>query len=356
MARRVDQHDKYWKMATDLQNAGATFFQDTPQGEAGADRTASARGWAKFRLPTVSAWIIAPQDIYAKFVLGKAPTGSGGAGGPSMGAQAGAATQSQAPLTGGGAGFHMGPIAQNLTMLRSDNEFMGLETLTPSEKLPEGYSPDAPGIDQISKIGSRCKRHGMAKMTMDRDSVTLSSSAIGAGYRGLSLCVIPSSGNNADQQVIAFADNSIGSTRTSLQTALLLVTNQPRWGQPVNLKDWPGPLLTLTQQSGPVLRVTAAYTNVFDASTQAGMRANSVVQIVIRYSTTGYPRDIDGKDIDRDGSGFTTTAIADRTAWTGGSTNFDSATLTATGKYWVTAWAISREGVSDPSYATLTIT
>lgn len=345
--------------------------------EAGADaHAAQVGGYVKYNprgvhtFPNGSGGQFTSIGIYEVHTR-SAPSGGGGRGSASpappvvgggrqqapvpAGPQAGAATQSAKALTGGGIGFKQGRIEEGLVATRLDDEYMGLDTLTAPEKVAPGYSPDAPGFDQAAKLGSRCKRHGVAKMTMDRDSVTLSSSAIGAGYRGLSLGVMPSSGNLPDQMVLAFADNSIGSTRSSLQTALLLVTNNIRWGRPVNLRGWPGPKITLSQQTGPLLRVTVDYTNVFDATTQAGMRANSVVQIVIRYSTTGFPRDIDGQDEDRVTAGFTSIALADRTAWTGASANYDTGVL-ALGKYYVTVWAISREGVSNPSFATETLT
>lgn len=275
-------------------------------------------------------------------------SGAGGAGG------AGAATQTQRALTGGGAHWKQGALAEGLVATRLDDEYMGLDTLTAPEKLPPGMSPYAPGVDQVAKLGSRCKRHGSAKLTMDRDSVTLSSSSINTAYRGLALAVMPSSGDNADQMLLAFADNDIGQTRSSIQTALILVTNQPRWGRPVNLADWPGPTLTLTDLGSQVMRVTAVYSNVFDQTNQLGVQKNSVKQIVIRYSTGGYPRDIDGLDDDRDAAGYASSVLADRTAWLGTSTNFNSGTLTAA-KYYVTAWAISAEGVSEPSFGSITL-
>lgn len=297
---------------------------------------------------------LAPKTVIYDPNSGGAGSGGGGGGTGAGAGGAGAATQTQRALTGGGAHWKQGALAEGLVATRLDDEYMGLDTLTAPEKLPPGMSPYAPGIDQVSKLGSRCKRHGSAKLTMDRDSVTLSSSAINAAYRGLGLAVMPSSGDNPDQMLLSFADNDIGQTRSSIQTALLLVTNKPRWGRPVNLADWPGPTLTLTDQGSQVMRVTAVYSNVFDQTNQLGVQKNSVKQIVIRYSTVGFPRDIDGLDDDRDGAGYASTALADRTSWLGTSTSFNSGTLTAA-RYYVTAWAISAEGVSEPSFGSITL-
>lgn len=415
-------------------------------------------------------------EAQAAFGQSSSQGGGAGVGGPI------APTSSQPAPTLGGVSFRQQVSPQGLfggSMGGRDGDFQGLDLLTPKDKQSPGTTPYAIGFDQVNRIGSRCKRNGIAKLLMDRDSVndgstatagivctpkadfvastdfivyllpnntthafwfdktgadtepqesqdadastrvdisadttatevatrlagaingatmgltaasavadvtvtaassgwdwagmdyvtdtdfTMTSfgvttgSALNANYRALSLAVMPASGDNPDQMLMAMSDKTIGETSPSLNTFLGLVTQYPRWGKPLTLRGVPGPLLTPSQQAGPVLRVNAAYTNVFDATTQAGIRNHSVQAIMIRYSTVGYPRDIDGKAEGEAIVGSIAGAVlADRSTWHGASQNFDSGTV-ATGRYYITAWAITTEGISEPSFALWNIT
>lgn len=355
--RRVDQHDRYWQMTLQLRDQGAMFFTDNQNGDIQAQRTADARGWQKFRLPTVDSWIVAPPDVYASIVQGSAGGGAsgGGAGAGGTGTAGGAlaAVQHQPAYTGGGAYFPGGAVENRVAGLSErDDEWLGLDTLTPDERLATGRSPNAVNWDDIRRIGSRCVRSGTAKLDDDRDTVTISSSSISADYRGLSLAAMPGSGDNQNKLLICFADNSIGSTRTAQVTTMHLCATSLRWGKPLNLTGWPGPKLALSDQTGNVLRVTYDYTNVFSTAND-GLRKASVKGIIIRYSLLGYPLDRDGLDNRNDYP----TPLRDRTAWGGESATVDTtATAAFSGqRVYVSAWAFGVEGFSEPSHASLTM-
>lgn len=275
--------------------------------------------------------------------------GSGGSGGTG-GAQAAAAVQAGLPAyTGGGPSFQQGAInIQGLLNPRQD-ELVGLDALTPPEKLGPSYSPDMTNWDGFAKYGSRCVRRGSAKLGDDADTLSLNSA-----LRGLSIVNIPGDADQPEQLLVAFADNDIGQTRSSVQTLLHVLTTYPKWGRPVSLVDWPGPKLSLADQGSQVLRVTADYTNVFNNSNQKGMRQQSVVGLVIRYSTSWFPADIDGYDETNSTALLDWRGATSATTWDGSSKDNDSGTLTAV-RYFVTAWAITREGISEPSTASKTL-
>lgn len=282
-----------------------------------------------------------------------AGSGAGGAGGVGAGGGALAAVQHQPAYTGGGAYFPGGAVENRVAGLSErDDEWLGLDTLTPDERLATGRSPNAVNWDDIRRIGSRCVRSGTAKLDDDRDTVTISSSSISADYRGLSLAAMPGSGDNQNKLLICFADNSIGSTRTAHVTTMHLCATSLRWGKPLNLTGWPGPKLALSDQTGNVLRVTYDYTNVFSAAND-GLRKASVKGIIIRYSLLGYPLDRDGLDNRNDYP----TPLRDRTAWGGESATVDTtATAAFSGqRVYVSAWAFGVEGFSEPSHASLTM-
>lgn len=287
--------------------------------------------------------------------------GGGGAGGGTMSSGAGAAAaavQAGMPaFTGGGPSFSIGAANVRALLAERADAFMGVDTLTPEQRLDAGYSPDSINWDGFTKIGSRCVRRGCAKMLEDRDNVTIGGSPISADYRGLSIATVLRGGAYGDAMLLAFADNEIGQTRTAQVTTLHLVQNYILWGRPTTLKGWAGPKMALSQIAGPKVRVTTDYTSVFAAAT-AGMRNNSVIGLVVRYSgptaTESYPLDIDGYD-HLENTTTASTALVNRASWLGASRVDDTAVL-AVGKYWFTAWAISREGYSEPAFASLTVT
>ena len=333
-----------------------SFFTGDSSGDSQAERLKNARSnWDKWKLPGYSAWIVSAPGVMQQAISMTGASGGatggtqGGSGGGSAAGVAAAAVQAGMPsYTGGGAAFGIGGVNESIILQQRDDEFLGVDTFTPEEKLAPGYSPDAVNWDGFARIGSRCVRRGSAKFEDDHSSLSKNSA-----LRGVSLALIPNGTEDQLQMLYSFADADIGATRASVATDITVVTTAPRWGRPTTLKGWKGPKITLSDQGSQVLRVTSDYTNVFSNTTQKGFRANSVVGITVRYSVVGYPRDIDGFDYLHD-QGTDSTALVDRAAWTGASRNDDSSTLTAA-LYYVTAYAITREGISEPSFATLTL-
>lgn len=277
----------------------------------------------------------------------------------------------QPQITGGGQGFSTGATqVSNVLPVRSD-EFMGVDTLTPDSKLDANHATRSINWDSFRRIGSRCVRNGVAKLAMDRDSVTASGGgSISSEYRGLGLCPLPASGAQDDQLLVVFhdkdADIGVAPGGSNSQTSFHIVSGDPRWGRPRDLTGVPGPTLAVSDQGSQVLRVTPVYINVFPAA-RAELMKQTVKAVTIRIvgpvsgATPRYPLDPDGDAAEGsdDGTGsqlFQITGPTDvhRYAWNGASTNFDSITLEA-GKWWVAVWAHSLEGTSEPSFASVTL-
>lgn len=172
--------------------------------------------------------------------------------------------------------------------------------------------------------------------------------ALDSSYEGVSITRIPGNGDVSDQLLLAFADNDIGSTMTSLPVSLHVITSVPTWGYPMAIQNTPGPTLTLSQIAGPKVRATVVHDHP-----AVGRRNNTVRQIVIRYDLEAFPADIDG----RDNLDSITFASADRAAWTGVSTTYDTTeSFSAADVVYVTAWTVTLEGWSRPSRKRITIT
>ncbi|MBK9976208.1 MAG: hypothetical protein IPP14_15690 [Planctomycetes bacterium] len=177
----AQQRVQQWALIQALQAAGASFFNDRGI----AETTARARGWTVVGVPGVTgmsdyerkAWPGADQPRFAavdpkKYAGGGGAQSGGGSGGTGAGGGALAATQAGAAYTGGGQYFETGAVQnQAAGVSERDDEFLGLDTLTPDERLAPGRTPKSINWDDIRKLGSRCVRSGTAKLTDDRDNV-----------------------------------------------------------------------------------------------------------------------------------------------------------------------------------------
>lgn len=456
-----------WRWLGQQPRSRVRFFAANAETQAESDRM--ALGWDKWKLPGYTAWITSAPGIREQALAmgggASAGGGSSGSSGTGAGGTALAATQQGAAYTGGGQYFSIGAVENAAAGLQQrDDEFVGIDTFTPDEKLAPGRSPNAINWDGLRKIGSRCVRSGMAKLDDDRDNLagnyftitcvansslaastdyitftkpdttthaywfdttgsdtepagssgatastevtttgmtaaqvatalaaaintdaiglsaiaesstvrvfnqfgaigtswTLAESVTDAGftvatttptsldddYRGLCIGFLPGSGSNTHRLIMGFADAAIGGTASQWPTQLMLTSSTLEWGRPANLSGWPGPKLALSDQTGRVLRVTTDYTNVF-SSANDGLRNASVKRLIVRYSSIGYPLDKDGLDNTQ------STALVDG-AWAGASRADDTSALTAA-RYYVSAWAVSIEGVSERSEASLTL-
>jgi hypothetical protein len=182
------------------------------------------------------------------------------------------------------------------------------------------------------------------------DFERFSGSALSSEYRGLSITRVPATGDQNDQVILAFVDKdkAIGDVGTGGEPVMLiLATADALWGRPWNLNDMPGPSVTVSQISGPKIRVVSDYDAVMPG--QTGLVENTLKQIIIRYSTTRFPLDPDGHD---DGS----TVLKNRALWNGSSRTDDTPANVAAGTYYISVWAVGVEGISKPSRRRLVVT
>lgn len=372
MAKMVWSYAKWERELADAHAANART--QNPESEYTVKFDSKATTTGQNGVGSIGAWI-----VWEKAKAGNSPsspasptppTGSGSGGGSRGGGgpQALAATMANQPqFTGGGQGFAIGATQIGLQLPTRSDEFRGIDTFTPDNKLDGTFAPQTINWDSFRRVGSRSPRAGIAKLADDRDTVVDGSAqAISSEYRGLSLCVIPCSGTQPDKLLLSFHDKDveIGSAPggSNSLTSHHLIDTAPRWGRPRKLTGLPGPVLALTDQTSQVLRVAVTYTNIFP-NTQAELREASIKAITIRIrgpiSGAGpyFPLDENGED----GTGsvyFNTGSDVNRRAWDGSGTSYDmdlSGAIYGAGKYWITAWAHGLEGTSEPSYGSLTI-
>jgi hypothetical protein len=278
---------------------------------------------------------------------------SGGAGGQAL-----AAVQANLPqYTGGGQGFQIGAQSTSVLVPPRQDDWKGLDSYNPDNKITGDYSPRSINFDGFARIGSRCVRRGVAKCTDDLRTVRTGGGAVlNSDYRGLSLVPVHASrGDVGDQIILCYHDKDveIGSAPgANVATSYHLCTIGPHWGKTRNMSGMPGPSFALSDQTGGVMRVTVDYVGF--SSAIAGLKKQSITAISIRYNgpysgaTPRFPQDIDGND------GTGSVSFKDRFAWIGTNTSYDTSALTL-GKYWVTCWAIGIEGISEPTFASLTL-
>lgn len=288
----------------------------------------------------------------------------GGGGNPARGGagptQALAATQANLPqFTAGGAGREASPERVSVALPSRSDEWLGIDSLNPDTKLNPAYSPRAINWDGFRRIGSRSPRSGVVKLTDDIVSVRDGgASPLSSEYRGLSLLVMPGAANVGDQLMLSFLDKDIDigtAPGANVVTSYHACNVGPTSGRPRNLNGMPGPSFALSKTASG--EITATYTYTAFSATLAGIALQSIVAVSIRYAgpfsgaTPRYPRDIDGQD------GTGSVSVFDRQSWTNCTSNSTKAvTSLAVGKYWFSMWAVSRDGISDPSFASFTLT
>lgn len=304
--------------------------------------------------PGGSHYFMVPQPGSA----GGAGGGGGSAGsapgaGPSAGAVS-AVNAHQAMPTGGGAGFSIGAVENSTVISAWPGEWEGIDTTSPEEKMPEALSPEATNWNALERFGSRCVRRGVAKMSEDRETITISASPIHADYRGVSIMPLA-----PDYMLLCMADNdgTIGAALSAQPISLWVLSTFPMWGRPVDLRTYPGPKLTLTEPSTKVIRVTYDYSNVWST---VAMQKISCKSVTIRYNSGAvsgavtYPIELDTIADDDTNGRRAGTAAKDRATWDGTSATVDidlSASGTTGDIVYVSAWAHSLLGTSERSVA-----
>lgn len=287
-----------------------------------------------------------------------AAAGAGAGSGAAPAAVSAAAQGGPASMGGGNAGFTIGAVDNQTAMTAWPGEWEGIDSTSPDTRMPASLSPDAVNWNSIERFGSRCVRRGVAKMSDDRDTLTISASPIHADYRGVSLCPLPGQNGSTlkDLLLLCFADNTIGGVPLAQDTSLWLVNNAPQWGQPANLSGYPGPKLTLTEPSPGAIRITYDYTNVWSAD----QPKITVKSVTIRYNTGAgditFPIELDTITDDagpQDPTGRRAgTAAKDRATWDGTSATVDVVVTGGSGTVlYASAWAHGLLGTSARSTA-----
>jgi len=299
----------------------------------------------------------------SKGSLGQGSGTGGGVGTSSAGTSGGAlsAVQANQPvITGGGGGFAVGGTQTQMVQSERGAEFTGVDMFLPDEKLPSGKSPHAINWNALEKPGSFCVRKGLGRIVDDRTTVLdEGGSAINAASGGISLVNIdlndPSLANATNTAALLLVYSTAAVTGTAALN-IGLVEPSLAWGKLVNLISHPGPEFGLTSPASGTLRVTADYTNAFATD---GVPQTSVKAITIAYSTTAFPRDPDGKDARPAGetsTGKTVVVFVSRTSWDGLSVVHDITGLDVTLAYYVTVWAHTLEGTSEPTFRRMQLT
>lgn len=114
----------------------------------------------------------AQKEVWSK-ASSSGPGGSAGSsGGRSSGAQALEATQAgQRQITGGGQGFAIGGASVGADIPVRENEFKGIDSATPDNKLAPNFVPRSMNWDAFRRFGSRGVRDGIAKLADDIGTV-----------------------------------------------------------------------------------------------------------------------------------------------------------------------------------------
>lgn len=270
---------------------------------------------------------------------GNAGIGGGAGGpGPSGGTLAAVAAGSGRIFGGSSARGVTGPGAQvraDVGRIRA-GEFTGLDTLSPDMKLDPTASPFMQNWNTIETPGSISVRRGTMKFNDNRD--TVNSGSLGAGYKGLGVLYIPPndySGSGAMFQ--SYADLGAGLYGGSANVEHFVCDAGPTYSRPRSFYQQPAPSVTLSSPSTGTIRANCTYTNI--------LQINTVAAWVVRYSSVRQPRDIDGYDDSE-------SEILDDADYFASITGeiFDEPGLVSTTTYYVTAWAVSRLGVSKPFY------
>jgi hypothetical protein len=348
-----------------LNAAGASFHRT----QAGAKGHAESRGWALAFLPGIERprrgfeKAGETEPLYVSVDPAKLSGGTGGgaaAGSPGGGsASALAAVQANQPMfTGGAESVEPETVDNNVRLTERGVRFEGLDTFTPDEKLPSNKSPHLINWNSIERAGSYCARRGTGRVIDDITTCKDSGNAdITATHKGLSIVPIPlNDPSDLNAQHTTALLLAFTATEPGVAGAVNVCGVEPfvAYGAPESLRGYPGPALVLSNPVAGTLRVAANYVSSgarFNA--RSGLAKGFVKGISIAYSLQRYPRDVDKRD-ERDGK--TVVLVQDRASWDGSATNFDITGLTVAGRYFVSVWAHSLEGTSEPSLASFEVT
>lgn len=250
-------------------------------------------------------------------------------------------------------------VDNNVRLTDRGRKFRGIDTFTPDEMLTPEKSPRFLNWNAIERHGSWCGRKGTGRIIDDGTTcVDSGASSIDSAYKGL--CIVPLELNDQNDDnaqhtcamLLGFTDQYPGYSGGDVN--LCVVEPEPAWGHELDLRGFPGPDITLSKSASLTLRVNADYQTVRFAS-KTGIPLQTIKGITVAWSAGGFPRDVDKRDDSTVVGSKSITLDQDRATWDGTSTNYDI-TVPATGVYYVTVWAHSLTGTSEPVYGRFEIT
>lgn len=336
---------------------------------------AEARKWARENggiiVPrAIPGWSGGGANRGAGFVWDviKAPTGSqpiggvgqgvaagvGGAGPNGAGSAADAIETDNPTIRLAGRSFELGPSSDNVVTFNRETAFRGIETAIPDSEITDALSPYCINFDGRVP-GSLCVRKGMIKYSESRltsQQSSNSNNALSSSYEGLDILWLEPNDNSGAANktgisALVFADG-LGIGAAGLAN-VQIATNGPEHAEPKDMVRRPGPSFTLTKNGSTADLAVSAYSG--HPSTR-----NDIVKVSVLLSRNGYPESIEKKD-DKETIDFQDTSgkVYDRTDWDGDAISETYDGTFTSGELYATAWAISREGISEPSYAKVTI-
>lgn len=317
-------------------------------------------GWIVWKpFPSMPVEVISPVAMrteWQQYQAGQAAGTSAGGGGPGTAGGPGQASGVAPAFTGGAESVEPEIVDNNVRLTDRGRKFRGIDTFTPDELQPIEKSPFCVNWNAIERAGSWCARRGTGRFIDDGTTCEDSgASPITSTHRGLAILPLPlndpSDGNATHTTAMLLCFSNVGPGNSG-NINFCVVEPDVAWGKIQSMRNFPGPHITLSKPGALTLRVAATYATTLFATRVAAPR-NFVKGITIAWSAIRQPRDVDKRD-DFDDS-KEVTLDQDRASWNGVAQNFDI-TVPATGFYFVTVWAHSLEGTSEPSYGVFEVT
>jgi hypothetical protein len=207
----------------------------------------------------------------------------------------------------------------------------------------------------IERIGALCVRRGILKLLENINTVTYSASPLASTYQGNSLALLTptkprGTAPTGDTGMLLVFSDGTGTIGASAAQRAMTVKQAPLWRKQRSLDRASGLTLSLASAVAGRITATVVYPN--------GQAYREIVAVTIRYSKRNFPLDVDGSDDRSRGTAGTEATIdatatnsgyigaANRTTWDGSSTAFVTNSLTSGATYYVTAWAMTREGTT----------
>lgn len=285
--------------------------------------------------------------------------GGGGSGSKQTGPGAVAANALTKQFTGGGQGVDIGVGQARGIASPVQGSYQGINFAAADTKNPPGKATDAINVDGLDIDGAVGPRFGLVQAVPRRfESLTGATGAIVGNYRGRSLNMLSQAFwvSNVPTGIVTYDTSTIGAAGSNYTRT---ISKQMRTGHNVQFPiDSVKPETRLISTSGGSVNFSVAMPSRYRKSVANGV-VESVDQLVVRRSPTGFPRDIDGREYTSHQAsmviGIATVALKDNTAWDGTSVSVNEAGLTAGTTRFYTAWGRSKRGLTEPTYFSVVV-